>query len=82
MNAQKLALVAIRLFGIANIAIGVAWLVVGVGLSVAIFHFQTLGEYMASWMGTWTAYGLMNLVAGIVVLLFAPRLAAFAAESE
>ena len=81
MDLQRIALLILRLYGGAYVAIGGTWIITAFVLTFGGFFLGSgIGEVLTGGSSTLLTYGFMDLIAGGVVILLAPRLARFAAK--
>jgi hypothetical protein len=81
MDFQRIALLILRLYGGAYVAIGGAWIIAAFVLAFGGFFLGSIiGEVLTGSSSTFLTYGAMDLISGGVVIGLAPRLARFAAK--
>jgi len=79
MDAYGIGLLACRLLGVVCVALGFVWLAVGVVFVMCAFISPVTA--VLSTYGVWLAYGAVDFLSGIVLLLLGSRFAAFAAKN-
>ena len=81
MDLQRIALLILRLYGGAYVAIGGTWIIAAFVVATGGYFLPSIiGAVLSGSASAFLTYGLMDLIAGGVVIGLAPRLARFAAK--